>query len=106
LGLRGEIIRNKVKSIIFILLLSCTTQLTTQSDFKSTQNNEHLQWGLPSIDGQLINREGYTLLHDENKKVPLWVSYHLTKEDLKGTAGRTDDFRPDPKLRGKLYYFA
>ncbi len=93
-------IKKTIKLIlIFILLqLSCTSQNTTQKNFSSTQTNEHLYWGFPPIDGQLIIREGYALLHDGNKKVPLWVSYHLTKEDLEGTTGRTDNFRPDPKL--------
>jgi len=88
----------KVIPVILISLFSCTTQQTLQPDFSSTQTNEHLYWGLPSIDGQVIIREGYALLHDGNKKVPLWVSYHLTKEDLQGTTGRTDNFRPDPEL--------
>jgi len=92
----------KISSIILFFSLSCTTQLTTQSDFTSTQTNEHLYWGLPSLDGQVIIREGYALLHDGNKKVPLWVSYHLTKQDLEGTTGRTDNFRPDPEIpKGK-----
>jgi endonuclease G len=84
--------------VVLFLFLFCTSQPILQPDFSSTRTNEHLQYGLPSLDGQLIIREGYTLLHDGNKKVPLWVSYHLTKEDLQGTAGRTDDFRPDPEI--------
>jgi len=88
----------KLTPILLFLLFFCTSQPTAQTDFKSTQTNEHLYWGLPSIDGQVIIREGYALLHDGNKKVPLWVSYHLTKEHLQGTAGRTDNFRPDPKI--------
>jgi len=88
----------KLILITLFLFLSCTTHPTLQPDFSSTQTNEHLYWGLPSLDGQLINREAYTLLHDGNKKVSLWVSYHLTKEDLQGTTGRTDNFRPDPEI--------
>ena len=84
--------------IVLFLSLSCTTQLTTQPDFESTQTNEHLHYGIPGIDGQLITREAYALLHDGDKKVPLWVSYHLTEEHLQGTIERTDDFRPDPDL--------
>jgi len=89
---------NLFKSTILFFFLFCTSQPSAQPNNFSTQTNEHLQYGLPSIDGQLIIREGYALLHDGNKKVPLWVSYHLTKEDLQGTAGRTDDFRPDPDI--------
>jgi len=34
----------------------------------------------------------------ETKKSPCGLSYHLTKEYLQGTTGRTDNFRPDPEL--------
>jgi len=88
----------KKLSIFLFLLFSCTSQPAAQTDTFSTQTNEHLYWGLPSIDGQVIIREGYALLHDGNKKIPLWVSYHLTKQDLTGTTGRTDNFRPDPQI--------
>jgi len=88
----------KKLSIFLFLLFSCTSQPTAQTEVPPNQDNKHLTWGLPSIDGQLITREAYALLHDGNKKVSLWVSYHLTKEDLQGTTGRTDNFRPDPKI--------
>jgi len=88
----------KLTPILLFLLFSCTSQPIAQTEVPPTQDNEHLTWGLPSIDGQVIIREGYALLHDGNKKVSLWVSYHLTKQDLTGTTGRTDDFRPDPEI--------
>jgi len=92
----------KLIPVILISLLFCTSQPTAQTEVPPNQDNEHLTWGLPSIDGQVIIREGYALLHDGNKKIPLWVSYHLTKEDLQGTTGRTDNFRPDPEIpKGK-----
>ncbi len=67
--------------------------------------NEHLTYGSPEINTpgrQLIIREGYALLHDEDKKDPLWVSYHLTSAYTVKTAKRKDHFRPDPELKPGL----
>lgn len=75
-----------------------TSTITTSTTTTVAEGNEHLIWGEPGTNGQLIIREGYALLHDGNKKVSLWISYHLTKQDLMGTVERTDDFRPDTEI--------
>ncbi len=65
-----------------------------------SETNVHTKYGLPGMLkwGQIIYREGYVLLMDYEKKVPLWVSYHLTAQDLKGKQKRVDKFRPDPLI--------
>lgn len=59
---------------------------------------EHVLYGYPSDDCIILNREGYTLCHDNQKKVADWVSYHLTDAYLVKNAERSDDFRADPDL--------
>jgi len=59
---------------------------------------EHVKYGVPSHSQVLLCRLGYALSHDGDKKVPIWVAYHLTKEHMAGTHPRSDDFRPDPDL--------
>lgn len=53
-----------------------------------------------------IDRAHYTLLHDNRFKTSLFVSYHLSKEDLMGIVSREDRFASDPLLpighRGEL----
>lgn len=84
-----------MKKIIVIIFLLFSTTLFAKFE-------GHVPYGFPGTDGQLVYREGYTLLHDNYKKVSLWVSYHLTSKDLQGTQKRTDDFKPDPNLpKGK-----
>ena len=64
---------------------------------------EHLKHGTPVVsvaDGTLIVREGYALLHDNERQIPLWVAYRLDPKDLMRDVKRTDDFREDPMLRG------
>ncbi len=79
------------KLLIIAVLFALTITLHTVP-------NEHIRFGIPGGNGKILYREGYVLLHDPVKKIPLWVSYHLTAQDLKGTQKRTDDFRPDPDL--------
>ena len=49
--------------------------------------------GLP-----ITRHTGFSLLYDEDHEQPLWVAYHLTKEELYGTANRKDNFRSDPSI--------
>lgn len=57
----------------------------------------HLRIGKPQAIHERA-REGYVLGHDARLKVPLWVQYEVTREDLQGTIERTDDFRPDTSI--------
>ena len=72
--------------LLLSLLISCESQI------------DHLKYGIPSTNGKILEREGYVLLHDSLKKIPLWVSYHLTKKHLQGIQERVDRFKPDPDL--------
>jgi endonuclease G len=64
--------------------------------------NEHLKYGIPGTCStcKTLYREGYVICHDNTKKVPLWVSYHLTAAYLAaGTQKRSNfKFLPDPDL--------
>lgn len=63
---------------------------------------EHIKYGVPSMAGDLLCRQAYALSHNPDRKTADWVAYHLTKENLKGIAVRSDDFRPDNDLdKGK-----
>lgn len=58
----------------------------------------HLALGRPVAVEDRI-REGYALGHDNRLKIPLWVQYELSREDLLHDLDRSDDFRADPSLR-------
>ena len=61
--------------------------------------NEHLRWGFPGGGCTPLVKEVFITCHDAQKRVPEWVTYHLTREDLAQVeVERTDDFRPDPEL--------
>lgn len=57
----------------------------------------HLSIGKPQAVYERV-REGYVVAQDGRLKVPLWVQYELSQEDLKGKAARKDDFRADASI--------
>lgn len=79
--------------------LSCAHVSPRLNPYERTSQNEHLPYGYPGIEGQILYRTGYVLAHNKETKVADWVSYHLTSEYLEGIEERTDDFRPDLDLK-------
>lgn len=60
---------------------------------------EHVKYGAPSTQPVLLCRLAYVLSHNSSHKVPDWVAYRLTREQLlAGNVPRSDDFRPDVDL--------
>jgi endonuclease G len=78
-------------ALLFALFLSGTALV-----------NEHLKYGIPGTCStcQTLYREGYVVCENTAMKIPLWVSYHLTKAYLAaGTEKRKNyKFLPDPDL--------
>jgi endonuclease G len=84
------------------LLLSLTVALAGLIFLSATPApNEHLKYGLPGTCStcKTLYREGYVACEDTAKKVPLWVEYKLTADDLNCTENRKGyKFLPDPDL--------
>lgn len=47
---------------------------------------------------QIISHTAYTLSYNGQYKVPNWVCYELTREELEGDASRSNRFVPDPDV--------
>jgi endonuclease G len=62
------------------------------------RGNANLLWGFPGGRGTILVKQHFVILHDDQRKLPVWVTYRLTRGDLQGTQTRTEDFRPDPAL--------
>ncbi|RIJ48014.1 DNA/RNA non-specific endonuclease [Maribellus luteus] len=52
----------------------------------------------PKSPGKIVNHSSYSLAYSEQHEQAIWVLYHLTPEMVTGATGRSDDFRPDPKV--------
>jgi endonuclease G len=60
---------------------------------------DHLKFGQPACRGQLLDKSFFVVCHSASNKIPIWVGYVLTKEDVEqNIAPRKDSFRPDPEL--------
>lgn len=62
------------------------------------RGNENVQWGYPGGRGTVLVKQHFVILYDGRYKVPTWVTYHLTADELRGAEPRTNNFRPDPAL--------
>lgn len=51
-----------------------------------------------SCASQLVVHEGYRLSYNADYKVPNWVFYELTRNELNGGVRRSDKFCPDPDI--------
>lgn len=54
--------------------------------------------------GQVIKHTGFTLSYDADYKTPQWVAWELTAAEAEGDVQRTNDFEPDPDVRGAKAY--
>jgi len=61
--------------------------------------NPHVHFGYPGKNGTLLVHSGYVTLHNNTKKIPIWVSYCLTDEDLKKSVALKRDYKSDPDLK-------
>ncbi len=91
--------------IAFFLVSGCSpsTQFASQSStlsshVKRADNNEHIFFGYPGHEKIILQRRGYVLGYNPEKKIADWVSYHFTDAYCVKNIGRTEDFRPDPDL--------
>jgi endonuclease G, mitochondrial len=75
-----------------------TDTRTAEAVPEELAGNENTRWGYPGGNCMLLIKDFYFICHDNDDRIPVWVMYHLTPEDLAGGAERSDDFRADPAL--------
>ena len=95
------------KLLLSLLLVSFPAIAWDQRPLKPiSECSEHLPWGVPtqheSGNVTLECHEGYSLLHDNDAKIPVWVSYTLTPEHTLGCSSRTEAFVADEALQEGL----
>jgi len=86
-------------AFLFLGSIPATISSNTSSFSEERGNdNEHILFGYPGTDGTILNRKGYVLSHNNEKKVADWVSYHLKDTYLVKKVRRTNNYRADPDL--------
>lgn len=103
------------------MVVFCFTLLTKQNNTIATEKNELFsyerfdevldtfpiktaiipQLEIPKTDTQeeIIFHLGYAFLYSEEHEQAFWVAYQLTKEETNKIYDRTDNFKPDPKVK-------
>lgn len=84
-----------MKQVLFVLLIAltfCVPSLAQQIELPLTARN---------VREQVITHVGYTASYNSDFLIPNWVAWELTKEEAHGTIGRSQQFVPDPMVKGK-----
>ena len=97
--------------LLILLLAGCKhTEVTPVKSTDLVPLEEHLLLGNPSnanadpvnTDNLLLQKSQYTVSFSQDRGIPNWVSWHLTKDWI-GEADRQDDFRVDNTLPADWY---
>lgn len=82
-----------------VLLAVCAAGLVglarAQPAADTIRDSLNLRYGVAGIKGRVLDKGFYVINYNDHWRIPYWSAYHLTAEDLKGTARRKDNFRPD-----------
>ena len=91
-----------ISAFIFVLgLCSIAVSQQQQAPLNINQCQVHSPWGVPQVtkvDANLICRRGYLLLHDNQAKIPTWVSWMVNPNTVNGCMPRNDAFQADLSL--------
>lgn len=94
--------------LIFIGFITYATLLANQNNVEEKSeiavlekiNPEKVE--IPAIilnrTEQIITHLGYSVSYNSDWKIPNWVAYELTKEEVEGVIPRGNNFIPDPKV--------
>ena len=77
-------------------------QIQTQKKARVTYSSLEIpRWETTTTQQQIINK-GYTSSYNTTYGIPNWVAYELTRSEAASQeAERTNNFKPDPKVKGK-----
>ncbi|MCR5414843.1 MAG: DNA/RNA non-specific endonuclease [Kiritimatiellae bacterium] len=81
----------RLKNAIIALAVVCVAAFARAGD--------NLDLGAPGAADRIVDREGYALGYDAELKIPRWVAYRLTADEVTDQkTGRINDFAPDPDI--------
>jgi len=88
--------------LILVIMMWWMSSLISSTQAETPSCTHVAPHGLPEItliDSQIICRRGYVLQHDNQARIPAWVSYTLSRAQTLTCGGtRPDRFEPDPAL--------
>ena len=104
--MKGKIRRLIVNFILLILLIvsiifcvsSGKFNISTSSNEDSTITSLELPEILSEQPQEIAQHVGYTVSFNSDWRIPNWVAYELTAEEVQGVVPRGNDFVPDPVI--------
>ncbi len=92
--------------LLGFILYQCTDN-TVQPILSTSSKQQHIYAGIPITTNypnpiKRIDRTGYLVGYDEQRKNPAWVAYHLTAIEKKPTSKRPSKFNTDRDTEAKI----
>lgn len=95
---------NSILLLHFVMVLVTFLQVSC-GPTKKTEKPERCPIETPRImddrQSQVIEHMGYTVSYNKKTKLPNWVAYELTSEEVAGTCKRIGRYYMDPDVRGR-----
>ncbi len=87
-------------ALIVVLWVLSIIFAPTEAEYLASGSSYIPDLELPAYDESeiVVTHPGFTLLYDEEHEQARWVAYHLTRDELYGSAKRQDNFRADPSI--------
>ena len=97
--MEGMIRRMKVNAVLFIVLV-----IGILICYGFRDNIETAKYELPRIQStqpeKIVHHSGYSVSFNTDWRIPNWVAYELTAEEVAGVEPRGNNFVPDPQIYG------
>ena len=84
-----------------VLALGAETVLIRSAEEAVSSPHDNLRWGVPMLsdDITVIDREGFAVGFSRKHRIPMWVCYVLTREEVEAaTQKRTERYAADKLL--------
>ena len=93
-----------VEELVEEKIASSKKKATTKKSETSKKSQVKGQLEIPTLGkqapSQILSYKGFTLSYNNSTRLPNWVAYELTAEEVAGDLPRKDKFRPDPAAAG------
>lgn len=91
------ITRRLIVNFILLVGMLCTLLVMAVDKFELP-----IKYELPELQSsqpeQIVKHTGYTVSYNSDWRIPNWVAYELTAEEIQGVEPRENDFERDPQI--------
>jgi endonuclease G len=89
---------NVILIVIGLEIAMCLLSTSCKHTDDFSIENVEIPAAITGRQEQIITHIGYTVSYNSDWKIPNWVAYELTKEEVEGVIARGHNFIPDPEV--------